>query len=165
MNKKGFTLIELLIVLAIVAVASAGSILVFDRADAENSKKKLKDTYIRIQRAATVYLEMNDSWRNQFNEKGYIYLKINELQNENFLEQDLIDDTTFSEINSNNLILVYMDNKTETIGGKTVNFEYVGTCVVSNDAASKCIANSSGDSCNCYEGKLAVGTGNNPRCE
>ena len=160
MNKKGFTLIELLIVLAIVAVASAGSILVFDRADAEGNKKKLKETYVRIQRAATIYVEMNDSWRNQFNERGYAYLKINELQNENFIEQNLVDDTSFENIDSNNLILIYINKKTID----STEVEYVDSCIVANDNSSACIANSSGDSCNCCLGRLNI-SGNNPRCE
>jgi len=135
MNKKGFTLIELLIVLAIVSIASAGSILVFDRADSEGSRKELKDTYVRIQRAAKIYLDMNDSWRNQFNSKGYIYLKISELQNENFLEKDLINPVDLEEIDSQNLIYIYVKDN------------IVDSCIVTS--SSVCVSNANGDACDC----------------
>ena len=135
MNKKGFTLIELLIVLAIVSIASAGSILAFDRADSEGSRKELKDTYVRIQRAAKIYLDMNDSWRNQFNSKGYIYLKISELQNENFLEKDLINPVDLEDINSQNLIYIYVKDN------------IVDSCIVTSD--SVCVSNAYGDACDC----------------
>ncbi len=141
MNKKGFTLVELLIVLAIVSVASAGSILVFDRADSENNRKELKNTYVRIQRAAQIYLYMNDSWRNQFNSKGYMYLKIGELQNENFIETELIDPRDLEEIDSKNLIYVYIkDDKS------------VDSCILSPGEMKGCVANSDGDPCDCCLG-------------
>jgi len=164
MNKKGFTLIELLVVLAIVAVASAGSILVFDRADAESSKKELKETYVRIQRAAKIYLDMNDSWRNQFNDKEYIYIKMSELQNENFIETNLIDPTEYKKIDSNNLIVIYVNRRTE--GSKV--YESVDSCIITNDASKKCISNSYGDACNCCTGFADVGnwgSENNKQCK
>ena len=158
MNKKGFTLIELLVVLAIISIASAGSILVFDRADNENNKKELRDMYTRIQRAALSYLDMNDSWRNQFNDKEYIFLKINELQNENYVDHELIDPTTFSQIDSNNLIYVYLDKRIE---------EKVDTCIVKlNGTKLVCVANADGDACNCClgaeDGTFAANA--NPEC-
>lgn len=156
MNKRGFTLIELLVVLAIVSIASAGSILIFDRADAENNIKKTKETYVRIQRAAKIYLDMNDSWRNQFNEKNYMFLKINELQNENFIKKGLVDETDFSEINSSYLILVYYDEESEI----------VDSCIVSSSTSPRCIANSEGEKCDCCLHYLTNGGGeNNPYCK
>ena len=160
MNEKGFTLIELLVVLAIISIASAGSILVFDRADNENNKKELKNMYARIQRAAVSYLDMSDSWRSQFNDKEYIFLKINELQNENFVEQELINSTDFEEIDNNSLIYVYIDKRNE---------EKVDTCIVKLDLDNTklvCIANADGDECNCCMGAEdgTFATNKNPQC-
>ena len=138
MNRKGFTLIELLIVLAIISIASAGSILVFDRTDVEGNKRELKKTYVRVQRAANIYLDMNDSWRNQFNEKKYIFLKINELQNENFVESDLINPVDLESINSSNSILIYVSDDNE-----------VDSCIVSGSTSFNCVANSDGNPCDC----------------
>ena len=142
MNKKGFTLIELLIVLAIVSIASAGSILIFDRADTESDKKELKKTYVRIQRAAKIYLDMNDSWRKQFIEKKYIYLKINELQNENFLEHDLLNPEDLNAIDPSNLIYIYLVE--DATNNEVIK---VDSCIV--DSGINCVANADGDKCAC----------------
>ena len=142
MNKSGFTLIELLVVLAIVSIASAGSILVFDRADAENTKKEIKTNYVKIQRAALTYLEMDDSWRSQFNTKGYMYISINELENDNFIDKDVI---TASKIQGENYVLAYIAN------------DSVDTCIVrKNQLGFECVANAYGYAYDCC---LNAGTG------
>jgi prepilin-type N-terminal cleavage/methylation domain-containing protein len=135
MNKSGFTLIELLVVLAIVAIASAGSILVFDRADAENTKKDIKKNYVKIQRAALTYVEMDDSWRSQFNSKGYMYININELENDNFIDKDVI---AGSKIQGENYVLSYIYG------------DAVDTCIVrKNELGFECVSNADGMSYDC----------------
>lgn len=135
MNRNGFTLIELLVVLAIVSIASAGSILVFDRADAENNKKDIKTNYVKIQRAAMTYLEMDDSWRSQFNTKGYMYININELQNDNYIDEDVI---IASKLKGENYVFAYIDG------------DAVDTCIVnSTELGFQCISNANGFAFDC----------------
>jgi prepilin-type N-terminal cleavage/methylation domain-containing protein len=135
MNRNGFTLIELLVVLAIVSIASAGSILVFDRADAENNKKDIKTNYVKIQRAAMTYLEMDDSWRSQFNTKGYMYININELQNDNYIDEDVI---IASKLKGENYVFAYIDG------------DAVDTCIVnSTELGFQCVSNAYGYAYDC----------------
>ncbi len=166
MNKNGFTLIELLVVLSIVAIATIGSILAFEQTNADSSKQELKDTYLKVQRAAQVYLDINDSWRNQFNEKGVVFLRISELKSGNYVDSDLYDPTTFEGIPNNYVVITYIDSQNEnhisqytasntdsTIQTSTRSYDIVDTCIVEMDGSDqKCISNSNGDPCECCKG-------------
>ena len=145
MSKKGFTLIELLVVISIVAIASVGSIMVFDKSNTDSNRKELVNKFARIQRAGLIYLDLNDSWRKQFNNKGYVQMKLFELQNENFIETDLYNDVTFDDIDNNSMIIIYSTNIPTASG----NREIVDTCLV--DENFYCLANSNGGDCNCCQ--------------
>ena len=65
MNKKGFTLIELMVVIAILAVVSASTIVIFDNTDKNTADSELRATYTGIQRDAILFMDLTDSWREQ----------------------------------------------------------------------------------------------------
>ena len=141
MSKKGFTLIELLVVISVVAIASVGTIIVFDKSNIDSNKNELTEKYLRIQRSGLIYLDTNDSWRKQFNDRGYVKMKLFELQNENYIESNLYDDVTLDDIDKNNMIVIYK---------YTVNdVEAVDTCLLTSN--SSCLSSSSGASCNCCQ--------------
>ncbi len=147
MNKKGFTLIELMVVIAILAVVSASTIVIFDNTDKNTADSELRATYTGIQRDAILFMDLTDSWREQLNSNGYIYVKLNELENQNFVEAGITDPTNYDEIPRDYVIKIYIDEK--VMDG--VNKSRLDSCVLdlSNEYSPKCIANSEGYHCNC----------------
>ena len=143
MGKSGFTLIELLVVISIVAVASAGSIIVFDKTSTDTNMNELTNKYLKIQRTGLIYIDVNDPWRKQFNNKGFVQLKLFELQNENYVDSKIYNDLTYEEIDKNSMVIIY----SAIVPG--INKEIVDTCLVSENFS--CLANSSGGSCNCCQ--------------
>ena len=107
MNKKGFTLIELMIVIVILAIVSASTIIIFDDTDKNTADAELRATYVSLQRDATLFIDLTDSWRTQLNSNGYIFVKLNELENQNFVEAGISDPTTYDEIPREYVIKIY----------------------------------------------------------
>ena len=138
--KKGFTLIELLVVIVIIGVISASAVVSFSNIDNETSKKDLASKYREIQRSASVYIDLNDEWLDQFMSRKEIYIKLNELKNSNYIKQDLINPVTNEEISSSYSVKLFIDTKDD--------MEFVNSCIVNviNDSNITCIANSNGDS-------------------
>ena len=89
MNKKGFTLMELLAVILILAVVSVSSTIAFGNIDDTTAKTELKNKYIEIQRAASLYVDLNDDqpYIHEFSNKGITRITVNELKNNNYISQ------------------------------------------------------------------------------
>ena len=81
--KNGFTLVELLVVIVITVTVSAGSAMLFGKSNADTNEEDLRGKYREIQRAAIIYTDLNDSWRNALNESGEVSVKLGELQSTN----------------------------------------------------------------------------------
>ena len=84
MNKNGFTLMELLVVISILVITSTSATIIFDSTTSSTEKEDTRRLYVNIQKTGEVYLDLNDSWMNLFNEKGEVYLKVSELENANY---------------------------------------------------------------------------------
>ena len=141
MNKKGFTLVELLFVLVIVSIISVSAIVIFNQTSEVSSEEKTRNAYLDIQRAAKLYIDLNDSWVKQFNERDRVYIAIGELESKNYVSTSLGDMFSEEEIPSYYLVEVYVTNN-----GKG----FVDTCVIDagDDGESstvKCIADSDGN--------------------
>ena len=145
--KKGFTLIELMLVIIIVGVISAGAIISFTNIDKETSQIELEDKYKEIQRSATLYIDLNDSWLDQFVNRREMYVKLNELKTTNYINQNLTNPVTGNEIDINYLVKVFIDKDT------TTSQEFVNTCIVDliSEDNYECIANSEGKPCVSYD--------------
>ena len=140
-NKKGFTLIELLIVVVIIGVISAAAIISFSQIDSDTTRKELEDKYKTIQRSASVYLDLNDTWLEQFADRKVIYIKLEELKNSNYINQDLINPVTGEEFDSSYSVKLFVDNED--------GHEFVNSCIVeiiNNEGVESfnCIANKDG---------------------
>ena len=138
MNKKGFTLMELLIVIVIVAVVSVGATVSFSNIDDETAEKELANIYKDIQRAASLYLDLHDSALDQFISDGRVTVKISSLQDENYVEKELVDPITGEDIDTSASVVLYVKKEgTES--------KYVGSCIVKFTASgATCIADSEG---------------------
>ena len=148
---KGFTLIELLLVLVIISVVSVGASIAFDNLDKDSNIEKRENLYKDIQRAATLYLDINDSWLEQFreenNEKNEIYISISELQINNFLSEKLVDPVTKEELSGSLTVKIFI--------AKESSKEYLDTYILkpttdkSGVPIMKCISDSNGTKKRC----------------
>lgn len=161
MNKKGFTLIELMVVIVILAVVSTSTIVIFDQTDKTTADNELRETYKSLQRNAILFMDLTDSWRNQLNSNDYIFIKLNELENQNFVDAGIADPTTYDEIPRDYVIKIYIDESVVDGVDKT----RIDSCVLDmtkSEANPKCIANSEGYACNCCNYQNNDNT--NPQC-
>ena len=159
--KKGFTLIELLVVIVVISVVTVSATISFMNIDNDTTNQDLKNKYMEIQRAASMYIDLNDSWLNQFAERREMFIKIGELKNTNYISSEIENPVTNEEIPSNYTIKLYITDN----GSKAT--EYVDSCIVDITSVGgkeivKCIANNKGEACGCcnYETDAI----NNPKC-
>lgn len=141
MNKKGFTLIELLFVIVIVSIITVSSIVIFNQTSEVSAEEKRKNAYLDIQRAAKLYMDLNESWVKQFNERDRVHIAIGELESKNYVSTSLGEMYSEEKIPSYYLVKVYVTNN-----GKG----FVDTCIIDtndNDGNSneRCIADSDGN--------------------
>jgi prepilin-type N-terminal cleavage/methylation domain-containing protein len=140
--KNGFTLIEILLVVALVAIISVSSIIIFERSSSSTNEEKLIKTYVDIQRAAIIYMDLNSTWLESFREEKSLTVKIGLLQNENYIDLNIKNPVTKTNIPSDYLVKVYVAGNNEE--------EYLNSCIIKYNADDAvCIANNSGKPCGC----------------
>ena len=98
MNKKGFTLMELIVVIAIVAVVGVASAISFNSVNEDAAKEELVNKYMEIQRAANLYLDLNNSELEWFIQNGYTDIKLGDLKQGNYITSDLTNPVTKEDI-------------------------------------------------------------------
>lgn len=145
MNRKGFTLMELLAVIAIVAFVSTAASIAFGNIDNTTSRNERKNRYIEIQRAASLYFDLNDeeNYLADFTSTGRGRITVQQLKSENYIS-DIKDPLTGKEIPRDSFVLLYI--ATDPTDGK----KYVDTCLVQSALLDdvekfKCLADSKGD--------------------
>lgn len=167
MNRKGFTLLELLVVIVIISVVTVSTIINFGTADDDTAELELKENYKTIQRGATIFLDMNDAWISQFTTKNEIFVRLSELQNQNFVSSEIVDPVTYDEIPNSYMVKIYVDKNTKNASGEVI--EKVNTCILdiqydtNGNEVAFCIANSNGEACECCD--YTIGTSANPVCK
>ena len=98
--KNGFTLIELLIVITLVATISVSSMIIFDQTQATTNEEKLVKTYLDIQRAASLYIDLNDSYLKEFREEKTISVKLDTLQSNSYLKKTISNPVTKEDLST-----------------------------------------------------------------
>lgn len=143
--KKGFTLIELLIVIVLLGIATASSIIVFNNIDKDTKSQDKSNIYKQIQRAAYIYMELNDETYRSFASEGEVLLSYDYIiKDSNYVTVDLEDYDDDNNTNTNYFIKIYIAKDNE-------NKEYLNSCILDlkNNANGtedwKCIANSEGN--------------------
>ena len=144
MNKNGFSLIELLFVIVIVATISVSSVVLFNKTTEKSMDEEKKGIYLDIERAALLYVDLNETWLNEFNENNLVYLTVGELTTKNYISKNVITRIKNANIPSYYLVKIYI---TDNGNG------YVDSCIVDieENGNEKCIANSDGISSNCCD--------------
>lgn len=145
MNKKGFTLMELLAVILILAVVSVSSTIAFGNIDDTTAKTELKNKYIEIQRAASLYVDLNDDqpYIHEFSNKGITRITVNELKNNNYIS-DLSDPLSGGDIPLSYTVVIYLTDD-----------KHIDTCIIESEyetdatgnaiETKHCVANSKGE--------------------
>ena len=170
--KKGFSLMELLVVMVIISVISISSSLVFGNINDDSAETDRMNIYKDMQRAALLYLDLNDSSLSQFRDtsnSGKILISLNNLKNLNYVDLELIDPVTNEEFPSY-FIAIYTQK--DHMGKDYVNTCILDTVIYLNDGCNKkesieefqkcinkdnsnpekpvaCVANSKGEPVNC----------------
>lgn len=154
MNSKGFTLIELIIVIAFVAVIGVSSVIIFEQSTSDTKDKELQNTYTEIQRAASLYVDLHDTWLDSFSESHEAIIKIGELKNSNYVSNKIKNPVTNKSIPDNYMVRLYVNG--------TGDNAYLDSCIINYVGSNiKCISNSDGDPCGCCD--YATST-YNPSC-
>lgn len=149
--KNGFTLIELLIVITLVATISVSSMIIFDQTQATTNEEKLVKTYLDIQRAASLYIDLNDSYLKEFREEKTISVKLDTLQSNSYLKKTISNPVTKEDLSPNYMVKLYVAG--------TGDLEYLDSCVIDYDTNGNviCLANSKGESCGCCDFSESAG--------
>ena len=162
MNKSGFTLIEILLVVVMIAVITVSSVVVFNNTSEISKAEELKSSYVEIQRAARMYIDLNDYWVNSFNANKKINIKLGELQSTNYVANNLKDPKTGDELDSTLIVKLYITQINDKDG-------YISSCILRATGSKLiCVADNEGNlidgnkedgaGCCCLSGKyLSVG--------
>ena len=155
--KKGFTLTELLVVIALMAIIGFSAFAIFGQSNDNTMEEDLRNKYKQIQKAAILYVDLNDSWLMNFTSQGEVYLKVGVLQEENYISGNMINPVTGDLFPSSNLVKIYKTSLIENDPNA-----YINTCIISNEGGNtNCIANSEGYPCGCCDYEI---TNYNPAC-
>lgn len=156
MNKKGFTLMEVLLVVTIAAVVGIGSVVMYETTTNVTKEEELKNTYVDIEQAATLYMDVDSSALISFRENNYLSVPILTLKSNNYIDSDLKNPVDNSDIPDDYLVYIYVEKKQ--------NKSYLNTCIVKRvgSGTPKCIANSEGEACGCCNFET---NSSNPACK
>lgn len=157
MNKKGFTLMEVLLVVTIAAVVGIGSVVMYETTTNVTKEEDLKNTYVDIEQAATLYMDVDSSALISFRENNYLSVPILTLKSNNYIDSDLKNPVDNSDISDDYLVYIYVEKKQ--------NKSYLNTCIVERAGTSgtpKCIANNEGEACGCCNFET---NSDNPACK
>ena len=160
MNKKGFTLMELLAVIIILAIVSVSATISFGNIDTTTSTKELQNRYIEIQRAASLYVDLNDNetYLDELTDRTRECLNndpsscitrvsVGTLKANNYIN-DLSNPVTGDDIPLSSIVVLYVSEP------KSVNdVTHVNTCILSSKNSddgtyseiNECVANSKGE--------------------
>lgn len=139
--KKGFTLIELMFVIVLLGVATASSIIVFDNIDKDTEAQDKANAYKQAQRAAYIYLELDDTAFSSFStsSKNEIFISYDLIKNSNYVTADLYD-YNGGELAGNYVVKIYI---AKDKNGK----DYLNSCLysVKSDNSLGCVADNEGN--------------------
>lgn len=140
--KKGFTLVELLVVLAFVALIGAGAIVAYEQSTITMKEDELVNTYLNIQRAAVLYMDLDDTSVKYFEETNELYVKLVDLKNMNFVSKKIKNPKDNTELPDSYIVKIYVADKNEN--------KFLDTCILNQiDNLNICVANSDGENSNC----------------
>lgn len=152
--KNGFTLMEVLLVITIASIVGVSSVVMYETTTNVTKEEKLKNTYIDIQDAAKLYMDIDSNALNSFRENKYLNVPISTLESNNYIDSDLKNPIDNNKIPNDYVVRIYIASKDSK--------EYLNSCIIKRNGSNPiCISNSEGNDCGCCDFSI---TSNNKSC-
>lgn len=153
--KNGFTLMEVLLVITIASIVGVSSVVMYETTTNVTKEEKLKSTYVDIQKAASLYMDIDSNALESFRENKYLNVPLSTLESNNYVEDELKNPVDNSDIPSDYVVRMYIANYNSK--------SYLDSCIIKRNGAKPiCISNSKGDPCGCCDFEI---NDNNKSCK
>ena len=96
--KNGFTLMEVLLVITIASIVGVSSVVMYETTTNVTKEEKLKNTYVDIQKAASLYMDIDSNALESFRENKYLNVPLSTLESNNYVEDELKNPVDNSDI-------------------------------------------------------------------
>lgn len=153
--KNGFTLMEVLLVITIASIVGVSSVVMYETTTNVTKEEKLKSTYVDIQKAASLYMDIDSNALESFRENKYLNVPLSTLESNNYVEDELKNPVDNSDIPSDYVVRMYIASYNSK--------NYLDSCIIKRNGAKPiCISNSKGDPCGCCDFEI---NSNNKSCK
>lgn len=153
--KNGFTLMEVLLVITIASIVGVSSVVMYETTTNVTKEEKLKSTYVDIQKAASLYMDIDSNALESFRENKYLNVPLSTLESNNYVEDELKNPVDNSDIPSDYVVRMYIASYNSK--------SYLDSCIIKRNGAKPiCISNSKGEPCGCCDFEI---NSNNKSCK
>lgn len=153
--KNGFTLMEVLLVITIASIVGVSSVVMYETTTNVTKEEKLKSTYVDIQKAASLYMDIDSNALESFRENKYLNVPLSTLESNNYVEDEFKNPVDNSDIPSDYVVRMYIASYNSK--------NYLDSCIIKRNGAKPiCISNSKGDPCGCCDFEI---NSNNKSCK
>lgn len=153
--KNGFTLMEVLLVITIASIVGVSSVVMYETTTNVTKEEKLKSTYVDIQKAASLYMDIDSNALESFRENKYLNVPLSTLESNNYVEDELKNPVDNSDISSDYVVRMYIASYNSK--------NYLDSCIIKRNGAKPiCISNSKGEPCGCCDFEI---NSNNKSCK
>lgn len=140
--KNGFTLMEVLLVITIASIVGVSSVVMYETTTNVTKEEKLKNTYVDIQKAASLYMDIDSNALESFRENKYLNVPLSTLESNNYVEDELKNPVDNSDIPSDYVVRMYIASYNSK--------NYLDSCIIKRNGEKPiCISNSKGEPCGC----------------
>ena len=153
--KNGFTLMEVLLVITIASIVGVSSVVMYETTTNVTKEEKLKNTYVDIQKAASLYMDIDSNALESFRENKYLNVPLSTLESNNYVEDELKNPVDNSDIPSDYVVRMYIASYNSK--------NYLDSCIVKRNGEKPiCISNSKVEPCGCCDFEI---NDNNKSCK
>lgn len=153
--KNGFTLMEVLLVITIASIVGVSSVVMYETTTNVTKEEKLKSTYVDIQKAASLYMDIDSNALESFRENKYLNVPLSTLESNNYVDSELENPVDNSDIPKDYVVRMYIASYN--------NKNYLDSCIIKRNGSKPiCISNSKGESCGCCDFEISD---NNKSCK
>lgn len=115
MNKKGFTLIEVLVSIGLLALLGTIIVVSLNKMFKDNNEKNYNEFVDKVKSAGMLYVNNTVDIINDLNKSSYRLIEINELINNGYINENLVNPNTGEKIGKNEKVKVSYNSDYELI--------------------------------------------------